>query len=169
MKKFTFTDLMIIIGILAILTVLIIPSIGTARDKARQKQCTGNLKQIGLAMHMYFNSKKETLMPLITGDINSSVDSNNAYNLWSLSRNSLNCYAKHQKKVNTTPKKENSYFFCNASPSGMKSNVEFILIESSNIPIAGDKTLHSTGDKANILFGDGHIEPSRFNAKTIKP
>jgi hypothetical protein len=42
---------------------MILPALGTARDKAQQKTCTNNLKQIGTAMIMYYSDGTETRVP----------------------------------------------------------------------------------------------------------
>ncbi len=50
---FTLVELMIVIGILAMLVGLLMPSLGRARVIARQATCRGNLHSIGTAMATY--------------------------------------------------------------------------------------------------------------------
>ena len=50
---FTLIELLVIIAVVALIAALLLPTMGRARESARRAQCANNLRQIGIAMHMY--------------------------------------------------------------------------------------------------------------------
>jgi len=111
-QGFTLIELLVVIAIISVLIGLLLPAVQKAREAAARISCANNLKQIGLAMHMYHNDRDQLPPSRLLGDratwavlILPYLEQDNLYRQWDLQRS----YFEQSDTARTTAVKG---YFC---------------------------------------------------------
>src|SRR5436309_3707662 len=92
---FTLIELLVVIAVIAILIGLLLPAVQKVREAASRAQCANNLKQLGLAVHNYHDTRKAFPPVRIAGGdgwatwlvlIMPYMEQANIYNAWDLTK-----------------------------------------------------------------------------------
>jgi prepilin-type processing-associated H-X9-DG protein len=142
-KLFTLLELLIVIGVIAILSSLLLPALNKAKKQAFTMQCASNLKSIGTAMHCY-QSDFDGYTPVWLDSQSTWMDGNWVYRLAQYMSGNVLCWV------------------CPDSPEGRAIDVESIkqkallsqkvvaIVLQQNIAING-RCFGMTPPKASIL------------------
>ena len=66
-KAFTLVELLVVIGILAVLIAILLPALSGAKRVAQRVACAAQMRQVGQALHIYANDHKGFLpLPALT-------------------------------------------------------------------------------------------------------
>lgn len=159
-RAFTLVELLVVMGIIAILVAIIVPAYQRVTATGRSTACLSNLRQLGAALNLYLGEHQMSMPELKAGRSSREDDVpvlDNTLNKYVESPAAFLCPADGRYgAVSGT-----SYSWNVALNGQAASNLNFlgVLNEPSKVPIMGDKEgFHQhLKDQVNILYGDGHV------------
>lgn len=165
---FTLVELLVVIAIISLLTALLLPTFGKAKEAGRATACVSNLRQIGIALQLYVDENNNRLpvmrdKPIGTNAVVTNglprvdmVLSNHLGNL-----RVLRCPSDRQEIFEQT----GSSYAWNSLLNGQRADDLTVLGLHFNphaIPVFFDKegfhAARGPSKAVNYLYADGHIK-----------
>jgi type II secretory pathway pseudopilin PulG len=80
LAAFTLVELLVVIGIIAILISILIPTLNRARESAQRTQCLSNLRQMAVLLNMYANANRQQVpLGAMSGGTGACDEGNNYF------------------------------------------------------------------------------------------
>ena len=137
--------IVVLVLIVGLASLLLLPGLCAARERARRTSCASNLKQIGYGVHLYSSDHDERFpesLPVLYRE--GYLTDHKVFLCWSARRRSL----RHSPGPGE-PLTEDHMFFCYVSGMKADDNGEYV--------VAFEEEWNHRGDGLNVLFIGGNV------------
>jgi prepilin-type processing-associated H-X9-DG protein len=168
-------SVIVILGVMALLTSLLLPSTGRARPAAKIIMCTSNLRQIGQALALYTADHRgvypPTLADILEYDVTPEIfvcpnSNEDRAPMGSTTQQTIAAVQSNPKHMSYV------YVAANKPATSLPAAAVLVYEPPSNHPVdrTGYKAGWNTVDGGNVLFGDGHVAfvPTKVLKQMIK-
>jgi prepilin-type N-terminal cleavage/methylation domain-containing protein/prepilin-type processing-associated H-X9-DG protein len=167
-RAFTLVELLVVIGIIAILAALLLPVLGRSKESARATVCLSNLHQVGIALQIYVQENNNKLPVMRDVSTDPTVAASNTFPAIQIvlasplgNTNVLRCPSDVQHLFELT----GSSYAWNSLLNGEDADhlvVFNIRFDPHEIPVVYDKAdfhkARGANKAVNYLYADGHIK-----------
>ena len=170
-RGFTLVELLVVIAIIGVLSAMLLPSLGNAKQAARSAICLSNLRQISLGFVMYADAHGDECVPGRPAKIGGNSDPGNLYDVgnglqfrprWFVTlgaQSGLYAYSKPSADpaADNTKSVDNKVFICPQRPDWV-NNRNFGY--GYNFQFLGNARTKSSGGFINFPVKYGSLHPA---------
>jgi prepilin-type processing-associated H-X9-DG protein/prepilin-type N-terminal cleavage/methylation domain-containing protein len=141
-RAFTLVELLVVIGIIALLISILLPALARARGSAQTVACQANLRSIGQGLLLYAGNNKNSLPIGFWDGVNGVVDGKIEYNYAKATDWQLLLLYSALGKANTNEYSNFNTSSTSTVASGVLSTVQNMFVCPSALPTTQDRKLH---------------------------
>jgi len=111
-RGFTLVELLVVIGIIAVLIGMLLPALNLAREHARATKCMSNLRQIGQLFQEYAADHKQAIVPAYDMPVNPGTAPDDYDAVSSTPLDGWACILDRDGYVSVEQQSQNTIFYC---------------------------------------------------------
>lgn len=151
-RAFSLVELLVVIGVIAVLASLLLPALQGARSKGRAASCWNNLRQIGLAIGNYASQNEDLIISgLADPSFVGILGGESVLTCPSLAESAEISYGMNGRVTDTVRKM-----------ARIRAASKVPLVFDSKVDTGyyySDLSFRHAGRDANVLYADSHVEP----------